>query len=55
VNGGSVRLPQEASTLMCFYRTDLLKKYGVPEPGKNGYSWKELAQHSLTLKEKAKG
>jgi ABC-type glycerol-3-phosphate transport system substrate-binding protein len=54
VNGEQYAYPQEASTLMCFYRTDLLKKYGVPEPGKNGYSWKELAQHALTLKDKLK-
>ena len=54
VDGEQYAYPQEASTLMCFYRKDLLKKYGVPEPGRNGYSWKELTQHALTLKDKLK-
>ena len=52
VDGDQYAYPQEASTLMFFYRKDLLKKYGVPEPGKNGYSWSELLKHCLTLKDK---
>lgn len=51
-NGDLIALPQEASTLMFFYRKDLLKQYGIPEPGPNGYSWQELLTHSLALKEK---
>lgn len=53
-NGDQYAYPQEASTLMFFYRTDLLQKYGVTPPGPNGYSWKELAANCLTLKDKLK-
>jgi ABC-type glycerol-3-phosphate transport system substrate-binding protein len=44
-------LPQEASTLMFFYRKDLLQKYGVPEPPVTGYSLDEMRQHSLTIQD----
>lgn len=44
-------LPQEASTLMFFYRKDLLQKYGVPEPPVTGYSWDEMRQHALTIQD----
>src|SRR4051812_29062859 len=38
-NGGKqYELPQEASTLMFFYRTDMLEKYGVTPPPVTGYS-----------------
>lgn len=53
-NGDQYAYPQEASTLMFFYRTDLLQKYGVTPPGPNGYSWKELAANCLILKDKLK-
>src|SRR5262249_32506388 len=42
-------LPQEASTLMFFYRKDLLQKYGVTEPPVTGYSLDELRQNALTI------
>lgn len=51
-NGDLIGFPQEASTLMFFYRKDLLKKYGIAEPGPKGYSWKELADNALALKSK---
>ena len=44
-------LPQEASTLMFFYRKDLLEKYGVPEPPVTGYSLDEMRQHALTIQD----
>ncbi len=44
-------LPQEASTLMFFYRKDLLQKYGVPEPPVTGYSLDEMRQHALTIQD----
>ena len=44
-------LPQEASTLMFFYRNDLLEKYGVPEPPVTGFSFDELRQHALTIQD----
>jgi ABC-type glycerol-3-phosphate transport system substrate-binding protein len=52
VNGEQIGFPQEASTLMFFYRKDLLRKYGIQEPGPKGYSWKELLDNSLALKSK---
>jgi ABC-type glycerol-3-phosphate transport system substrate-binding protein len=52
VNGDLIGLPQEASTLMFFYRKDLLQKYGITPPGQNGYSWKELSDNALALKPK---
>jgi len=36
VKGDLIGFPQEASTLMFFYRKDLLKKYGIAEPGPKG-------------------
>jgi len=42
-------LPQEASTLMFFYRKDLLQKYGVPEPPVTGFSLDEMRQHAMTI------
>jgi multiple sugar transport system substrate-binding protein len=42
-------LPQEASTLMFYYRKDLLEKYGVPEPPVTGYSLDEMREHALTI------
>ncbi len=50
--GELIGFPQEASTLMFFYRRDLLKKYGIAEPGPKGYSWKELLDNALALKPK---
>jgi multiple sugar transport system substrate-binding protein len=50
--GQLIGLPQEASTLMFYYRKDLLKKYGIPEPGPTGYSWTDLTKHALDLKGK---
>jgi multiple sugar transport system substrate-binding protein len=44
-------LPQEASTLMFFYRKDLLEKYGVPEPPVTGFSLDEMRQHALTIQD----
>jgi ABC-type glycerol-3-phosphate transport system substrate-binding protein len=44
-------LPQEASTLMFYYRKDLLQKYGVPEPPITGYSLDEMRQHALTIQD----
>jgi len=44
-------LPQEASTLMFFYRKDLLEKYGVPEPPVTGYSLDEMREHALTIQD----
>jgi multiple sugar transport system substrate-binding protein len=35
-------LPQEASTLMFYYRTDLVEKWGLEPPGSQGYSWDQL-------------
>jgi len=52
VKGELIGFPQEASTLMFFYRKDLLKKYGIQEPGPKGYSWKELLDNALALKPK---
>ncbi len=52
VDGELIGLPQEASTLMFFYRKDLLRKYGIEEPGPKGYSWKELLDNALALKQK---
>jgi ABC-type glycerol-3-phosphate transport system substrate-binding protein len=49
VDGTQRLLPQEASTLMFFYRKDLLEKYGVPEPPVTGYSWDEMREHALTI------
>lgn len=34
-------IPQEASGMLLFYRKDLMEKYGVQPPGKDGYSWDE--------------
>lgn len=44
-------LPQEASTLMFFYRKDLLEKYGVPEPPVTGYNLDEMREHALTIQD----
>ncbi len=44
-------LPQEASTLMFYYRKDLLQKYGVPEPPVTGYSLDEMRQHARTIQD----
>jgi multiple sugar transport system substrate-binding protein len=44
-------LPQEASTLMFYYRKDLLAKYGVPEPPATGFSLDEMRQHALTIQD----
>ncbi|MBV9544463.1 MAG: extracellular solute-binding protein [Chloroflexi bacterium] len=52
VKGEQIGFPQEASTLMFFYRKDLLKKYGIQEPGPKGYSWDELLNNALALKPK---
>ena len=51
IDGTQRLLPQEASTLMFFYRKDLLEKYGVPEPPVTGYSLDEMRQHALTIQE----
>jgi ABC-type glycerol-3-phosphate transport system substrate-binding protein len=52
VKGEQIGFPQEASTLMFFYRKDLLRKYGIQEPGPKGYSWDELLNNALALKPK---
>lgn len=49
VDGKLFLLPQEASTLMFYYRKDLLAQYGVPEPPPIGYSWDELRAHALKI------
>lgn len=49
--GQQYLLPQEASTLMFFYRKDLLKKYGIPDPPITGYTWDELRDHALKIQE----
>jgi ABC-type glycerol-3-phosphate transport system substrate-binding protein len=51
-NDGTQRLlPQEASTLMFFYRKDLLQKYGVEEPAVTGYSLDEMRQNALKIQD----
>jgi ABC-type glycerol-3-phosphate transport system substrate-binding protein len=52
VKGDLIGFPQEASTLMFYYRKDLLKKYGIAEPGPKGYSWKEVLDNALAIKPK---
>jgi len=46
IDGKLYEFPQEASTLMFYYRTDLLEKYGIEPPGPQGYSWDELIANS---------
>jgi ABC-type glycerol-3-phosphate transport system substrate-binding protein len=44
-------LPQEASTLMFFYRTDLLEKYGIEPPPVTGWSFDEMRTNALAIQE----
>ena len=49
----SMAYPQEASTLMFFYRKDLLQKYGVTRPpGDRATPGQQLHKICLTLKDK---
>jgi len=48
-NGKQLEMPQEASTLMFYYRTDLLQKYGVTPPPVTGYSLDEMRQNALKI------
>jgi ABC-type glycerol-3-phosphate transport system substrate-binding protein len=50
-DGKQYELPQEASTLMFFYRTDMLEKYGVEPPPITGYSFDELRDAALKIQE----
>ncbi|MEZ4867237.1 MAG: extracellular solute-binding protein [Caldilineaceae bacterium] len=52
IDGKLYEFPQEASTLMFYYRTDLLEKYGIEPPGPQGYSWDELIANCRIAKEK---
>lgn len=52
IDGKLYEFPQEASTLMFYYRTDLLEKYGIEAPGPQGYSWDELIANCRIAKEK---
>ncbi len=42
-------IPQEASSMLLFYRKDLLEKYAVRPPGKDGYSWDEYLDAAQKL------
>jgi len=48
-DGKQYELPQEASTLMFFYRTDMLEKYGVEPPPVTGYSFDEMRAAAMKL------
>jgi len=39
--GNLFALPQEASAYLLFYRKDILNQYGIDEPPKIGWSWKQ--------------
>jgi len=42
IEGKLYAFPQEASTLMFYYRTDLVEKWGLEAPGPQGFSWPQL-------------
>jgi multiple sugar transport system substrate-binding protein len=42
IDGKLYAFPQEASTLMFYYRTDLVEKWGLEPPPAQGYSWPQL-------------
>jgi len=42
LEGKLYAFPQEASTLMFYYRTDLVEKWGLEAPGPQGFSWPQL-------------
>ncbi len=43
---------QQLSTMLTYYRKDLLDKYGLPHPKSVGWTWEELRDTCLKLKEK---
>jgi multiple sugar transport system substrate-binding protein len=45
-------LPQEASTLMFYYRKDLLAKYGIEEPPVTGWSFDDMRTNALAIQAK---
>jgi len=50
-SGNQLLLPQEASTLMFYYRTDLLKKYGVEAPPVTGWSFDDMRTAALSIQD----
>lgn len=51
-DGKLYAIPQECSSYLLFYRTDLLKEYGIAEPPKEGWHWEKEyfeAAEKLTL------
>src|SRR4051812_957519 len=42
LDGKLYAFPQEASTLMFYYRTDLVEKWELEAPGPQGFSWPQL-------------
>lgn len=52
IDGQLYEFPQEASTLMFYYRSDLLEKWGIEPPGAQGYSWDQLIENCRLAKDK---
>lgn len=51
-NGQLYMLPQEGTAAMFFYRKDLFEKWGLAAPPAEGYSWTQLREVALQVKEK---
>lgn len=52
IDGKLYEFPQEASTLMFFYRTDLVEKWGLEAPGPQGFSWDQLIANCRIAQQK---
>lgn len=52
--GEQYGLPQEVSVILMTYRKDLFAKYGIKEPPETGWTWEELREAALRLKDKLK-